>query len=291
MIHPDELPTWVPGDTICESKGLGWRDIAQRSYRYKGQDVLIPPINAHMIVQYQQGLTPMDREFGGRWTRTQCGPGHFSLLSRSMQSQWNWTEGLVVSHLYLTNDLMLRVARDMTNGDVGEVCLHDILQGHDPVISHIAEQLTTEAASKGPGGALYAEALGLQLAVHLLRRYASVSKRAVDQLHGLSQSEMQRLESFIDAELGSGLSLEQMAACLDLGVWALNLRLRQTIGKSPYAFVQEKRIARAVELLQGSNRPLKQVAAACGFSDQAHMTRSLRKALNITPAQMRRARA
>lgn len=288
LIHADELPVWVPGETLVESRGLGWSGVSQRSFLYKGQDVLIPPMDDFMIVQYRQGLTPMDREFDGRWTRTQCGPGDFSLLSRAMQSHWSWTEGLHVAHIYLSNDLMARVARDICDGEIGVICLHDVLQGNDPVIGHIADQLTLEAAQSGAAGALYAEALSIQMTVHLLRHYASITQKPCESRHGFSQSEMKRLDEFIDAELAAGLTLERLAESLGLGVWALNLRLRRTIGKSPYAYVQERRVAQASDLLCKSEMPIKAIAAACGFSDQAHMTRVLRKALGTTPAQLRK---
>jgi len=43
VITPKELLKWVPGVVLSSSEELGWKDIEQRSYRYKGQDVLIPP--------------------------------------------------------------------------------------------------------------------------------------------------------------------------------------------------------------------------------------------------------
>ena len=70
---------------MCASDDLGWKGIAQRTYRYVGQDVEIPPMDTFMIVQYQHGETPMDRQVDGRWTRTRCRPGDFSLLSRSAE--------------------------------------------------------------------------------------------------------------------------------------------------------------------------------------------------------------
>ncbi|KFI28423.1 transcriptional regulator [Haematobacter massiliensis] len=291
LIHADELPVWVPGETVVESRGLGWKGVAQRSFLYNGQDVLIPPMDDFLVVQYRQGQTPMDREFDGRWTRTQCGPGDFSLLSRAMQSQWNWTEGLHVAHVYLSNDLMARVARDICDGEVAVICLHDVLQGNDPVISHVADQLTQEAAQNGEAGPLYAEALSIQLAVHLLRNYASITQKSGKTKHAFSESEMRRLDECIRAELATGLTLERLAESLGIGVWALNLRLRQTVGKSTYAYVQEKRVSQASDLLCKSDLPIKAVATACGFSDQAHMTRMLRKALDTTPAQLRKSRS
>lgn len=288
-IEPDELPIWVPGKVLCESKGLGWKDVSQRTYRYHGQDVEIPPMNTFMIVQYRRGDTPMDRQFDGRWTRTRCGPGHFSLLSHSMQSHWNWTEGLVVSHLYLNDALMKRVARDIRDREVGRVCLHDVLQGHDPVVSHIADQLTIEAANNGPAGKLYAESLSVQLAVHLLRNYASFENRKAAGSSPLSQRQLKLLEDYVDAHLHEPLSLDELAGVLGLGVWTFSRYLRKSVGMPAYSFVQRKRLERACALLREHRCALKDVAAACGYSDQAHMTRSFRKAMNVTPGQYRRA--
>ncbi len=288
LIKPEELPTWVPGDILSESNGLGWKEVSQRTYRYRGQDVEIPPMSAFMLVQYRQGETPMDRQVDGRWTRTQCGPGHFSLLSRSADSHWNWTEGLVVSHVYLTDTLMNRIARDIQNKDVSQVCLHDVLQGVDPVVSHIADQLTKEAATQGPAGPLYAEALSVQLAVHLLRNYASFVSRPSSRAVGFSQRELARLEEYLEAHLHESLSLDQLAGQFGMGVWTFNRHLRESIGQPAYAFVQEKRLDRARQMLKEGSSALKQIAAACGFSDQAHMTRTFRAKLGVTPGEYRK---
>jgi AraC family transcriptional regulator len=240
-----------------------------------------------MIVQYRNGETPMDREFDGKWTRTNCGPGHFSLLSRSADSHWSWTEGLVVSHIYLSNRLMHRVARDIKGEDVAQVHLHDVLQGEDPVISHIADQITAESMGAGEGGALYAEALSVQLAVHLLRHYASCSIKSSGGTTGFTQSELARLDEFIDAHLHDPLTIEDMAGLFGMGAWTFNRRLRRTIRLPAWALVQKKRLERAQTMLRGSDAPIKQIAAACGFSDQAHMTRMFRTKLNVTPGRYR----
>lgn len=44
IITPKELIDWVPGEVLSTSEALGWKDVEQRSYRYRGQDVLIPPL-------------------------------------------------------------------------------------------------------------------------------------------------------------------------------------------------------------------------------------------------------
>jgi AraC family transcriptional regulator len=72
-----------------------------------------------------------------------------------------------------------------------------------------------------------------------------------------------------------------------MGAWTFNRRLRRTIRQPAWALVQKKRLERAQTLLRGGDAPIKQIAAACGFSDQAHMTRMFRARLNVTPARYR----
>jgi AraC family transcriptional regulator len=46
-------------------------------------------------------------------------------------------------------------------------------------------------------------------------------------------------------------------------------------------------VQRAQQLLRAGGLSLKEVAAAAGFSDQAHMTRMFRAKLGLTPGQFR----
>ena len=75
---------------------------------------------------------------------------------------------------------------------------------------------------------------------------------------------------------------------MGLGVWTFNRRLRTATGRSGYALVVERRIQRAKQLLGDGDLALKQVAAACGFSDQAHMTRMFRARVGTTPGRFRK---
>jgi AraC family transcriptional regulator len=288
LISVAELPIWVPGRILSASDTLGWKDVAQRNYGYCGQDVEIPPLADFLIVHYRQGDTPMDRQFDGRWTRTVCDPGHFSLLSRAVDSHWHWTKNIEVSHVYLTDELMCRVASDMQCKSVAEVRLHDVLRGCDATVSYIAAELAHEATQPAIGGPLYAEALAVQLAVHLLRTYATCQLKAPGDACRLSEREMRLLEDYVDAHLHHNITLEDLAQALGMGVWTLNRHLRRTQNASAYAFVVKRRIQRAKELLGLGDLSLKEIAAAVGFSDQAHMTRMFRAKLGMTPGQYRK---
>jgi AraC family transcriptional regulator len=282
-----ELPAWVPGEILCASDDLHWRGVGQRTYRYHGQDVEIPPMDCFMIVQYEQGFTPMQRQFDGRWTRTSCGSGQFSLLSNAADSHWHWTEGIVVSHIYLDGGLLCRLASEMQGQAVDRVRLHDVLSGTDPVVSQLTALLRQEAATGSAGCSLYAEALSTQLGVHLLRHYAVCHYRAPAAAARMSPAQAQRLQDYVDAHLASLIGLEDMARALGLGVCGLSRLLRATWGTSAYRYVVDRRVERASALARRGDMPLKAIAAATGFADQAHMTRTLRARLGVTPGQLR----
>ena len=59
---------------------------------------------------------------------------------------------------------------------VADVRLHDVLKAHDPVVTAAVAAITREAGGQQAlGSALYVEAVATQLAVHLLRNYASMT--------------------------------------------------------------------------------------------------------------------
>ena len=138
----------------------------------------------------------------------------------------------------------------------------------------------------GDGSPLYAEALSIQLAVHLLRNYATCQFREKAPRR-LAPAQRRRLDDYIEANLEGALTIEGMATVLGVGVWTLNRLLRRTFGCSAHGLVTARRVERARALMTNRSLSLKQVAAAAGFSDQAHMTRTFRLHLGTTPGRLR----
>lgn len=287
LIGFDELPRWVPGKTLLTSDGLGWRGVSLRSYRYTGLDVQVPPMRDYMIVAYRQGLTPMERQFDGRWSREHCEPGDVSLLTRSEKSHWHWTQDIDVVHVYLTREMLAKVANEALNRDIVDVRLQDVLKTRDPIIAGAADAIAAEVEQQGMGGQLYVEAVATQMSVHLLRKYSSVSCRHAACHGALSAAQARQVRDYIESHLDAHLSLDELAQIASLSTWHFLRLFRARFGSAPHAFVIERRIERAQCLLLRGVLPVKEIAAVCGFSDQAHMTRLFRRHLGVTPAAVR----
>jgi len=286
IINPSELPKYVPGAVTAASDDLGWNGVWLRGYRYTGLDVLVPPIRDFTIVSYRRGATFMERRADGAWTKTHCTPGDVSLLTKSQRSHWHWTEDIDVSHVYLTENLVSGVCAEITDRCVADVRLHDVLKAHDPVVTAAVAAITCEAEQQALGSALYVEAVATQLAVHLLRNYASVTFREPSGRGTLSPGQVRRLTEYIDSRLHESPNLETLAAVVGMGVWSFTRHFRESFGRTPHAYIIERRIDRARRLLGQGGMPIKEVATACGFADQAHMTRVFQTHLNTTPAAL-----
>ncbi len=291
LITPAELPKWVPGRVLAASDDLGWNGVALRSYHYTGLDVDVPAMRDFMIVSYRRGATRMQRRFDGAWTKTVCEPGDLSLLTRSQRSHWYWTEDIDVCHVYLSERLVSGVAAEIMDRSAAEVRLHDVLKTQDPFVTACVDAITREARQPTLGSGLYVEALGTQLAVHLLRNYASVSFREPGSKGGLSPTQARRVAEYIDSRLSESLTLEILAGVAGLGVWSFTRRFGQSFGRAPHAYVVQRRIDGARRLLSQGVMPVKEVASTCGFADQAHMTRVFHAHLHTTPAALRRGEA
>lgn len=288
LITPAELPKWVPGRLLGASDDLGWNGVQFRAYRYDGLDVEVPALRDFTIVSYARGATPMARRFEGRWTRTECHPGDISLLTRSQRSHWHWTAGIDVGHLYLTEAFVTGVANEIMDRSVAEVRLRDVLKTSDPFVTATVNAIAEEARQGSLGGALCVEALGVQLVVHLLRHYASVSFREPCDSGRLAPAQARRVVEYIDERLHESPRLEALAAVAGLGLWSFSRRFRATFGRPAHGYVIERRVERAQALIRQGALSVKEIASACGFADQAHMTRVFQARLHTTPAALRR---
>lgn len=63
---------------------------------------------------------------------------------------------------------------------------------------------------------------------------------------------------------------------------------RVSFGDTPYRWSRARRIAAAQDALLNSDASIADIAAACGFADQSHLTRVFSVEVGISPAALRR---
>ncbi|MBC8072953.1 MAG: helix-turn-helix transcriptional regulator [Deltaproteobacteria bacterium] len=209
--------------------------------------------------------------------------GDIDVLPAGMSTRWDEEEASTAVVVRLPHALLRRAAEDLGHSPE-QIELDARWQLRDPQIEHIAWALDAERAAGDPNGLLYAESLGTALAVRLLAHFAPRPLPA----GGLSRVQLRRVTEHIDAHLDRSLSLEHLAEVAGLGATQLKLRFRRSTGRSVHAFVIDRRIERARQLLRAGALSISQVALEVGFAHGSHLARCMRRALGVSPRDLLR---
>ncbi|MBJ6764556.1 helix-turn-helix transcriptional regulator [Myxococcaceae bacterium JPH2] len=105
---------------------------------------------------------------------------------------------------------------------------------------------------------------------------------------GLSAAALHRVQLFIEAHLARSIRVEELARHSGLSVFYFTRAFRQSMAMTPHAYVQQRRVERARELLRRTSRSLGDIALEVGFSSQSHFTTVFRRVTGLTPAVTRR---
>ena len=82
-------------------------------------------------------------------------------------------------------------------------------------------------------------------------------------------------------------ALAELAQQVDVHPVYLARAFRRRYGCSPGAYLRRCRMERAIGLLDDARMTIAEVAATCGFVDQAHFAHAFRRAHRVTPSQYR----
>lgn len=174
--------------------------------------------------------------------------------------------------------------------EAGQLELSPIKPGTtDRTANRIASLMREEFIQRAPPSRLYLESLMVALMVQMIRGHSSLGDKASGSTFrgGLTPAIWRDLEEYIRTNLASDLTLSQLAAQTNLSYSHFLRAFRQTAGIPPHRFIMHLRAEQAREMAASTSLPLKQVAFACGFSSQSHMTTVMRSILNVTPGDVR----
>ncbi|MGW7100015.1 GlxA family transcriptional regulator [Streptomyces sp. NPDC054883] len=144
--------------------------------------------------------------------------------------------------------------------------------------------------------ALVADDLGEEVALAVARQLVMYLKRQGGQSQfsvplsrpAASRRDIDELRMYIAEHLDGDLSAAALAARMCLSERHFARVFRQETGTTAAAYVEAARVEAARRLLESTDRPLDQVAAACGLGSVETLHRALRKQIGTTPAAYRR---
>ena len=120
--------------------------------------------------------------------------------------------------------------------------------------------------------------------------HSNVQETPTAAAHLLAPFRLRRAIDFIEEHLACPIGVAEIATAAGISAYHFSRAFRQTTGKPPYAFLLDRRLARAKLLLGTSDASLTAVSQNCGFNSLSQFSRTFSRSVGLTPTAYRNCR-
>lgn len=274
---------------IGHSPDAGWQSLYAATFREAPLSVTEPAIGHPSLIYHIARPTEVCRRIDGEHReRALIGPGRFCVTPGDASAYWQHSGNPEILQLYLRKSIYERAAEEMSGGGSGNALVPRFAIV-DPLLDQLAIAVLNALREGNADDRVYVETLAHVIAMHLARAHSARSAaRAEAPPDGLSRARIRRLLDYIEQHLGEDLSLEAMAAEVELSPLYLVRAFRAAVGQSPHRYVVSRRVEHARRLLSGTAIPIAEIALAAGFSSQSHLSNWFRRIVGVSPAAYRK---
>ncbi|KRR22571.1 hypothetical protein CQ13_28590 [Bradyrhizobium retamae] len=104
---------------------------------------------------------------------------------------------------------------------------------------------------------------------------------------GLAGWQRQRVITHVDVNLDGAIRVKDLSEIARLSPAHFSRAFKRSFGEPPHAYIVRCRLERAMHLMLTTDYALTEIALACGFTDQAHLSNLFRQHIGGTPATWR----
>lgn len=113
--------------------------------------------------------------------------------------------------------------------------------------------------------------------------------RQVERLSGRSGNvdQFAKMVDYLQNNYGDSITTLRLAKISGMSLSQFVRRFRRAFGLSPHQYLLRLRVSGAARLLTETELTISEISQECGFYDQAHLCRSFRNIMNLTPSSFR----
>ena len=253
-------------------------------YAVLGSHPRVTTTGAHQVGIDFSGHRGLVREVAGRVRRHDAEPGAVYVTGNSPITWLEVTDPTEALEIYPDRALLDRLAgRDAD--------LRPSFAVHDGVVFAVASRLRRAHLTAGALTDAEASTLAHLLVQHLLRRYGTGSPPRRRPAGGLRPGAVDVVAEYVHAHLADEITLDALAAAVNLSTYHFARSFRATTGLTPHAFVTEHRLMVARDRLLRGDASVAAIGLSVGFSNISHFRRLFRRRYGLTAAALRRASA
>lgn len=158
----------------------------------------------------------------------------------------------------------------------------------DEVVLQLARIMARSMGEDDRGTRLLRSRILLAIATRILSICEDSECSPAPQTGGLAPWQLRRASDLMCRDFESALPLDAVARECGLSRSHFSRAFRASTGLSPHHWLSLRRVEFAQHLLRTSGQSLAEVAAACGYADQGHFTRTFARLVELTPGRWRR---
>jgi AraC family transcriptional regulator len=290
MIPSLQARQFLPAALESCSWESGWRALLLRQYldRPTQEQFTTAATPDHLFVLVTAGSCEIESFRDGRWQEASYHVGNVAMVPPRATSTLRWRshESHRTLQLHLPRDVLNRQCQELWDRDVAAVELPRLLTSQDPLIQSAMTALSQGMAAGLPD--LYAETTAEMLSAHLLLHHcapgSSISGPERD------DQRLRRVDDYLRANLHEPVSLEDLAAHVNLSRFHLLRLFKQQYGETPLKRLTRLRMDEAKRCLQQGKLSIGEIAKRCGYENPAHFASAFRRVAGVAPTAYRSGR-
>ncbi|MCD8511548.1 MAG: AraC family transcriptional regulator [Bacillus sp. (in: Bacteria)] len=97
-----------------------------------------------------------------------------------------------------------------------------------------------------------------------------------------------KASNYIKTHFAEPLSIEDIAASVNLSKYYFIKRFGETMNMTPGQFITKNRLEQAIHLLRNTELPIKEIAVKVGYGDDNYFNKAFRKVVGTSPGEFRK---
>ncbi len=249
----------------------------------------------HTLMYHVGGSTSVAKYVKGRCVGTSAQYGSLTFSPRDECSQWVRGGVCEVMHIYIAPRLIQQYT-DENFACAAAPEIDPIFAVQDPWLQSyfmlLQSEFETFGGGKDPDALLLTQSMEL-LIRHLVCWHSNVSYNSrgrvapLAALRPLAPRHLNRVLAYIEGNIGRDIALCDLAQLVGVSKHHFIRSFRAATGGTPYAYLVDRRLARAVDGLRHSAMPIEQIAREAGFKSAPGFSNVFKKHYGMSPGKFR----
>jgi AraC family transcriptional regulator len=270
-----------PNPPVLTSFHSGWSGIHFEQHHQPKHDTCDHCVTMDTIT-IALNTTSTERWLDGHRQSEYLTQGTVAIIPTGTTHRCVWQEDLKFMFVAVDPTLLQQLGVEVLTAEEIELVPH-FATLQDPLILGIVSSLKDELEPQSQVENLYVEQLKTTLVIHLLKKYCATKLKTSTFPDGLPRNKLRQILDYIHTHLDTEIKLVSLAKMVGISQYYFCQQFKNAVGITPYQYVIQQRIEKAKQMLKNQNLAICDIALACGFANQSHLTKYFRKLTGSTP--------